>query len=729
MTIDAQTPYSSTVANGITTEFPFPFACMAAADLEVTLDGVVVASGFTITGVGVRSGGTVTFDSPPAANTVVELQLKISPERATDYQQFGDWSSDTLDDDFDRLWSAVNSMKQSIATAIKFPFTTPGDQTLAWAADDRSNKVVGTDLSGDLHMLDAETGTSLIDLGGNSGANLIGFLQAVTGAVKVSVEDKLQEFISVKDFGALGDGVTDDTTAMDAVSGVAFLIPSGTYSYVPTVGVNVTVDSFICIGGDVVVESGTYANGNYGGYQITKEGGIGFGYIYDGNSQFTFQTGSPKTAFPISIYAEGTKAFANHLIDGCGHAIEGKGSTLSCIFGNSFARHNGVGHGADATQYDTYCSSVFGNVSYNTCDSHYYTAMTDSVAMVGNVAKHGVNGGLIDVNCSSNTSVVGNVGTENYNVGVWVTSWGIDGTQGWNNSNTLVAGNVLTNNQHSADLNAGNSVHAEVCIGHYYDYTDTTLEPPLNTGILGNLITLDNSGVEYNRAVFTHKNAIQSGIIGNMISGQTNQSDLNTNKVLLEGGGEATAYVGNVAMMTDNASPYSYIPAHLYYSQAPAVVGNANNNFSVYAYNVGVRLDPNTVGFPDDMGSVDGFYPYRIIRPLPNTSAIRLLEFEYPGGNFYEEIIVTLAGSGDSGFSKSRFVVHGSSGGVTVDVNGTVIASAGKVPSITGSTSGNKFTVSAQANATGDNNANFAMVFECITPRGWPSKIKPIFAA
>jgi hypothetical protein len=65
----------------------------------------------------------------------------------------------------------------------------------------------------------------LADLGG-------GFIQAGTGAVQRTVESKLQDVVSVKDFGAVGDGVADDTAAIQATldSGAAnVVIPSGTY--------------------------------------------------------------------------------------------------------------------------------------------------------------------------------------------------------------------------------------------------------------------------------------------------------------------------------------------------------------------------------------------------------------------------------------------------------------------------------------------------------------------
>jgi hypothetical protein len=69
----------------------------------------------------------------------------------------------------------------------------------------------------------------LADLGG-------GFIQTGTGAVQRTVEAKLKDVVSVKDFGAVGDGVADDAAAIQAaIDYVAssdiqtIYIPSGKY--------------------------------------------------------------------------------------------------------------------------------------------------------------------------------------------------------------------------------------------------------------------------------------------------------------------------------------------------------------------------------------------------------------------------------------------------------------------------------------------------------------------
>ena len=105
----------------------------------------------------------------------------------------------------------------------------------------------------------------------------LAFLQAGTGAVTRSVRDKLRDIVSVKDFGAKGDGVTDDSAAvrlaLDSLSargGVVLFPDAGPYVidsvvYIPTRtsifgsgGVRIKGNNTTIVhGANTVFESGT----------------------------------------------------------------------------------------------------------------------------------------------------------------------------------------------------------------------------------------------------------------------------------------------------------------------------------------------------------------------------------------------------------------------------------------------------------------------------------------
>ncbi|MEI3775519.1 phage tail fiber protein [Pectobacterium brasiliense] len=121
MAVPEQTPYNIYTANGVTTVFPYEFYILQAGDLTVSIDGVTVTTGFTVSGVGTVNGGEVTFLVAPAAGGTVMLERSIPATRTTDYQDNGDLLADTVNKDFDRIWMAIRQAFISLGLALTRP--------------------------------------------------------------------------------------------------------------------------------------------------------------------------------------------------------------------------------------------------------------------------------------------------------------------------------------------------------------------------------------------------------------------------------------------------------------------------------------------------------------------------------------------------------------------------------------------------------------------------------
>lgn len=101
----------------------------------------------------------------------------------------------------------------------------------------------------------AVPGTFLTDLAGSGGSALVGFIQAGSGAVARTAQSKMREVISVKDFGAVGDGAADDTSAIQlafdyaaSLSHAEVYFPAPASHYKTTSPI--TADSAVSIRGD-----------------------------------------------------------------------------------------------------------------------------------------------------------------------------------------------------------------------------------------------------------------------------------------------------------------------------------------------------------------------------------------------------------------------------------------------------------------------------------------------
>lgn len=242
MSVSAQETVFRHVGNGVTVTFPFGCQVPQAADLSVYLNEALITTGFTVSGIGSLTGGSVTFDAAPANLAAVRIERDIELERSTVYQQNGDFLSRVVNPDFDRLWMGLQQQSAGLRRVLKVPASDATEPSALPNIAERADKLLSFDATGNPIAVYPAAGTSTalqLLLSIFSGSALIGFLQAGVGAVGRTVFSKLKERVSVTDFMTeaeradclTGSPVMDVTGAFMAAIAAANVveIPDGTY--------------------------------------------------------------------------------------------------------------------------------------------------------------------------------------------------------------------------------------------------------------------------------------------------------------------------------------------------------------------------------------------------------------------------------------------------------------------------------------------------------------------
>ncbi len=219
-------PLVRVIADGAQTVYQYPFPIFASEDLAVYFDGARQYSGFTIAGAGETAGGSVTFDTAPADGVTVMLERRMPLERLTDFLEGGDFSAQAINTALDFLTAAVQQVARDQSAMIRYSDDeNPATLALPVIAQ-RANKVLGFDGSGNPVPVSAEGTMAAPD-----------FTASGTGAATRSSYDKFSDLVSVKDFGAVGDGLTDDTLAIQQALAAhdAVFVPAGTYLITGTI--------------------------------------------------------------------------------------------------------------------------------------------------------------------------------------------------------------------------------------------------------------------------------------------------------------------------------------------------------------------------------------------------------------------------------------------------------------------------------------------------------------
>jgi hypothetical protein len=259
---------------------------------------------------------------------------------------------------------------------------------------------VAPPLSSSIEILTNETG---VINGGN--ANDISYTLTAAGATLQSVQTKLEQYISVKDFGAVGDGVTNDTAAVQAAidSGEPIVFPAGSYACGPltqsTNSQRFYADGFVNIqknaNGVLFTSTGNYVQ--FEGIQF-----IGTGFTGD-NVNLTGNHPTLTNCASFGTPGRALKATGAHvqIFGTCG------------IYATTDATASGfdieIGVSGTATLYhqlmNVYTSQATGGILLTDVGSHVIVGgQFGKLSILSGTSPAGVNGGI-----TSNARILGNV--------------------------------------------------------------------------------------------------------------------------------------------------------------------------------------------------------------------------------------------------------------------------------------------------------------------------------
>ena len=158
MPVEAQTVEYSYLGDGVSTVFGFPSRFLSNSDLFVALNGVVQVAGFTITGAGSNSGGTVTFAVAPPNLTRVLFVRNPSPSQLLDFENGQTVLEGTLDNGLDKLTMIAQYLLRSVKRSVRIPDASyapePSTSLELPVASARGLKFIAFDATGKIELLD-----------------------------------------------------------------------------------------------------------------------------------------------------------------------------------------------------------------------------------------------------------------------------------------------------------------------------------------------------------------------------------------------------------------------------------------------------------------------------------------------------------------------------------------------------------------------------------------------
>lgn len=109
------------VADGELSEFFYTFRIFEAYNMEVYFDNILQSSGYEITNIGNKEGGSVIFNTPPPANIVITLARNLDADRQSEFQEGGELRARVLNKEFDYQVACLQQINSALDRIPSFP--------------------------------------------------------------------------------------------------------------------------------------------------------------------------------------------------------------------------------------------------------------------------------------------------------------------------------------------------------------------------------------------------------------------------------------------------------------------------------------------------------------------------------------------------------------------------------------------------------------------------------
>jgi len=203
MTVTALVTRDDISATASQTSFTYRFRVLAATDMDVYQNGVLLSSGYTVNDVGNTTGGTVVLDVGVPVGQIVSLVLAMPLDRTTNYQNSGDFLAADVNEDFDKIYIGAVQNENEGGRSLRLQGVEPTVAMTLPLKADRSNKLLSFDSNGLPVAVTSSTALALIYSGTNTPE---GAVTATVGSLFLRTNGGAGSTLYVKESGSGNTG-------------------------------------------------------------------------------------------------------------------------------------------------------------------------------------------------------------------------------------------------------------------------------------------------------------------------------------------------------------------------------------------------------------------------------------------------------------------------------------------------------------------------------------------